>query len=311
VWPPWDSSYIYHDEPNLAVGSSDITKNITLDVGLKVSGYVSARTGGVVHGAVVVFGGYYLSGWGSNASGYYFASLPSGTYDIWAHPLFGATSATQFIDYRESNVAVYSSMVKNITVDLTTPPPQNSSSVQVQLVTTLNGQASFTNEKTHTSSQSVKLELPADAQAGASATALYPYNGTLSSLNSFSIYTSYTNATPRFVIYLDTNNDGQTDKVLLSDYQFQSSGQWSLTTGGLRWGWTEANTALTIYGQNNNWKILDDWKIQYGTAKVLYVGITLEYWGVMSNSGLGQPLYADELMLNGVLTGPTYTIMPR
>jgi hypothetical protein len=129
----------------------------------------------------------------------------------------------------------------------------------------------------------------------------------LNSLSTFSIYTSYTNATPRYVIYLDNNSDGQTDVVLLSDYQFQSNGQWSLATGGQRWGWSESNPALSAYG--DAWKTLDGWKSQYGNAKIVFVGLALEYWAVEGSNGLGQPLYADELMVNGVLTGQTYTIM--
>src|SRR3990172_9873251 len=40
VWPPFDSSYINYDEPGFTV-VSDISKNLTLYSGYKVSGYIS------------------------------------------------------------------------------------------------------------------------------------------------------------------------------------------------------------------------------------------------------------------------------
>ena len=131
--------------------------------------------------------------------------------------------------------------------------------------------------------------------------ALYPYNKTLNSLQSFQVYTSYVNAVPRFVILLDDNSDCQTDVVLLSDYQFTSNGTWRITQGGLRWGWTTASPDLSAYGQT--WNDLSYWKGVYGNATVLYVGVALEYWAVKDSNGLGQPLFADELVLNGATYG--------
>ncbi len=127
VWPPWDSNFIDHDDPEFVVGSSDLTKNVTLNVGFKVSGYVSTSSGETVLRAVVVMGSNYLAGWGSNSSGYYFVSVPAGTYTLWAHPMFSSTSATNFIHYYEYNITVYSDLAKNITVQTSgqnpTPTP--------------------------------------------------------------------------------------------------------------------------------------------------------------------------------------------
>ena len=180
----------------------------------------------------------------------------------------------------------------------------NASNVlNVQVETVADGQALFTNETAHSSPYSAKLVIPKGARQGSCAFALYPYNKPLSSISTFSIFASYVNATPRFVIFLDNNTDGKTDLILLSDYQMASNGAWQVSTGGNRWGWTEANMQLSIYGKT--WNQLDYWKNQYGNATALYVGIVLEYWAVDPN-GYGEALYVDELVLNGV----TYNIAP-
>ena len=93
----------------------------------------------------------------------------------------------------------------------------------VQLINISDGQTWFTNDSTHSGVNAVKLVIPSIAQQSSGCMALYPYNKPLNSLMSFQIYTSYTNATPRFVIQLDTNHDAVTDVVLLSDYQFLSN----------------------------------------------------------------------------------------
>ena len=176
-------------------------------------------------------------------------------------------------------------------------------SVNVQLSSFGSGQASLTVEKTHSSNSCVKLVIPAGAQAGSGCMALYQYNNTLNSLQTFQVYTSYYNSVPSFVIFLDTNNDSSTDVVLLSDYQTPSNGTWQLSQGGYRWGWTTTTPNLGTYGKNG-WYALNYWKNQYGDANVLYVGVALEYWSVNDSNGLGQPLYADEAIINGV----TYNI---
>jgi outer membrane protein assembly factor BamB len=183
------------------------------------------------------------------------------------------------------------------------PPTPSLKALDVELQTRYDGQALFTNEKVHTSPNSAKLVIPENANQGSYAMALYPYYKTLNSISTFSVFASYVNATPRFVISLDNNTDGKADLLLLSDYQMASNGAWQASTGGNRWGWTEANTQLSMYGIT--WNQLDYWKNQYGNATALYVGIALEYWAV-EPYGYGEPLYADELILNGV----TYKIAP-
>jgi outer membrane protein assembly factor BamB len=180
----------------------------------------------------------------------------------------------------------------------------NTQTTTVQFYNIGAGQTSLTNETTHTSPYAAKLVIPSSAPQGSGCMVLYPYNKTLNSLQSFQVYTSYTNAVPRFVILLDTNGDGLTDVVLLSDYQFTSNGNWQITQGGQRWGWTEASPDLSTYG--NGWNDSSYWKGIYGNGTVLSVGVALEYWAVKDSNGLGQPLYADELVLNGV----TYNIAP-
>ncbi len=175
--------------------------------------------------------------------------------------------------------------------------------VSAQLATKWSGQATFTTEKIHTSNQSAKLVIPSNSPPGSSAIVYYPYQKALSTIETFQIYTSYTTAAPRFLLYLDLNHDGTTDLILLSDYQMVSNGQWKPATGGLRWGWTESDVKLLDYGKT--WKTLEQWQTIYADATVLNVGICLEYWGV-DPDGFDQPLYVDELILNGV----TYTIIP-
>jgi outer membrane protein assembly factor BamB len=117
VWPPFDSNYINYDEPSFVVGA-DMTKNITLQSGYKVSGYISDSLGNPVVGAVVLLDNYG-SGWFSNSAGYYFLNVPAGTYTINAHPRTGdyySGPTTDFPTYYEYNFTVNSDTVKNITV---------------------------------------------------------------------------------------------------------------------------------------------------------------------------------------------------
>jgi hypothetical protein len=122
VWPPFDSHYINYDEPGFTVGS-DITKNITLQSGYKVSGYISDASGKPVVGAVVLLDNFG-SGWFSNSEGYYFLSVPAGTYTINAHPRTGnyySGPTTDFPPYHEYNFTVNCDTVKNITVGGSSP----------------------------------------------------------------------------------------------------------------------------------------------------------------------------------------------
>jgi hypothetical protein len=126
VWPPFDSNYINYDEPGFIVGS-DITKNITLTSGYKVSGYITDSSGAPVIGAAVLFrdsANVFGSGWFSNSEGYYFLSVPAGTYTINAHPRAGnyySGPTTDFPPYYEYNFTVNYDTVKNITVGGSTP----------------------------------------------------------------------------------------------------------------------------------------------------------------------------------------------
>jgi len=122
VWPPFDSNYIHYDEPGFVVGS-DMTKNITLYSGYKVSGYVSFSNGTPVVGAAVIFRNsantWFGSGWFSTSEGYYFLNVPAGTYTIDAHPRTGynySGPTTDFPPYYEYNFTVNGDTVKNITV---------------------------------------------------------------------------------------------------------------------------------------------------------------------------------------------------
>jgi hypothetical protein len=242
--------------------------------------------------------------WFSNYSGYYFVTAPEGTYTLNARPANGPQDVTVFSPYSEYNFVVNGNLEKNITVGVTSPLPTPSpNTLSVELQHNLDGQAYFNDEKVHTSPQSVKLMIPENATQGSCAMALYPYGGTLSSLSSFSITASYMNAAPRFILCLEQYGRGWADTFLLSDYQAASNGDWKATTGGNRWGWTETNINLTSYGKI--WNTLDYWVSKYGDLKVTHIGIVLEYWAVEAY-GYGEPLYADEITVNGV----TYNIQP-
>ncbi len=114
VWPPFDSNYIFYDQKGFAV-NGDMTKNITLDLGCKVSGYI-LNSGAPVQGAVVALNEFYC-GWYSNYSGYYFVTAPPATYTFSLHPRQGLT----FPSYSENNLAVTQDLSKNVTLGSTSP----------------------------------------------------------------------------------------------------------------------------------------------------------------------------------------------
>jgi hypothetical protein len=116
VWPPYNSNYINYDEQNLVV-NADMPKNITLQSGCKVSGYLSDPSGNKISGAGVYLGNY-ASGYFTNSYGYYFISVPAGTYTLTARPGNGLV----FSVYTEPNVVVSGAMTKNITVGATSTP---------------------------------------------------------------------------------------------------------------------------------------------------------------------------------------------
>ena len=148
VWPPYDSNYISYDERELVV-RSDLTKNVTLYSGYKVSGYVSTFSGTPVVGAAVILrnsNGWFGSGWFSNDAGYYFLSAPAGTYTIDAHPRTGdyySGPATDFPAYTEYNFTFNRNTVKNITVGVPSVTGNKTSSpVRSPLPTPLVNEAS-------------------------------------------------------------------------------------------------------------------------------------------------------------------------
>jgi outer membrane protein assembly factor BamB len=118
VWPPFDSNYIYYDEPVFSV-ESDITKNITLASGCKVSGYITYSSGSPVAGAVVSLDGFF-SGWFSDSWGYYFVSVPAGTYKLSVKPRSGYD---HFHSYFEPTFVVNGDTTKNIIVNSTSSTP--------------------------------------------------------------------------------------------------------------------------------------------------------------------------------------------
>jgi hypothetical protein len=134
VWPPFNSSYINYDEAGFTI-ASDATKNITLQTGCKISGYIIDSAGTPMVGASVLFrisNKVYGSGWFTNSAGYYFINVPAGIYTIDAHPQTAFNPSytgpcTPFTTYYEYNFAVSSNIDKNITVSGTqttaTPTP--------------------------------------------------------------------------------------------------------------------------------------------------------------------------------------------
>ena len=109
VWPPFDSNFIYYDYPTLVVGA-DITKDITLLIGYKISGYITDYAGTPVSGATIKLGSYgtgsgFGTGWFSNYMGYYFTTAPAGTYRISILP--GPNLPTNiFPSYYDDNVVI-------------------------------------------------------------------------------------------------------------------------------------------------------------------------------------------------------------
>lgn len=190
-------------------------------------------------------------------------------------------------------VLMLANILSAVATTQTTNP--NPTTVTVYLDSRKDGQATFTSEKTHTASISAKLVIPSNASEGSCAYAAHQINKTLNFIESFSIYTAYTNALPRFFITLDKDNDTVIDSILLSTPQNASNGAWKSTTGGSKWA--ESDYELTKIG--STWASLDSWKTVYGNTKVDYVGVCLEREAV-SPDGLDQPLYVDKLVLNNV-----------
>ena len=119
IWSPFDSSYLSYFESGISV-SSNLIKNVTLNSGIKLSGYLTLFNN-PVRGATVKLGSY-TCGWYSNYTGYYFVVAPPGTYTLTVSP--GTTSsATNFVTYQEYNFALTSNTIRNITITNTTTIP--------------------------------------------------------------------------------------------------------------------------------------------------------------------------------------------
>ncbi len=111
VWPPFDSNYLAYTQYGFAVETSDITKNITLTAGIKLSGYIKDVTGTPIMGAIGFLDQYY-TGWYSNSSGYYFITAPAGTYTLKLEARTGPTFQT----FNEFNVVLNQNNIKNIVI---------------------------------------------------------------------------------------------------------------------------------------------------------------------------------------------------
>jgi hypothetical protein len=109
VWPPFDSNYVYYDLQGYVVGGSDAVKNINLLSGYKISGYITDSSGTPVQGAEVTLNGF-ATGWVSDYMGYYFVTVPAGTYKLSVVP----SSGYSFPSYFEVNFTVNNDATKNI-----------------------------------------------------------------------------------------------------------------------------------------------------------------------------------------------------
>ncbi len=118
VWPPFDSNYVNYDQQSLTI-NGDLTKNVTLNTGYKVSGYIRDSTGKPVQGAVAALNNY-CCGWYSDSSGHYFVTAPAGTYTFNIHPRQGLTFPT----YIENSLSLTGDTTKDITLATSeTPTP--------------------------------------------------------------------------------------------------------------------------------------------------------------------------------------------
>jgi hypothetical protein len=93
------------------VGTLDISANITLETGYKLSGYLLNPVGEPVTGAYVALD-HFSSGWYSNNTGYYFTTAPAGIYTLTIKPRTG----TMFPTYNENDFILIADTVKNFTL---------------------------------------------------------------------------------------------------------------------------------------------------------------------------------------------------
>jgi hypothetical protein len=121
VWPPYDSNYVNFDQAGFAV-TADVSKNITLSTGYKISGYIADPSGSPIAGALVFLNTSVLSGYVSNSQGYYYVSAVAGTYAFNVRGPPGSVGYPGNI-YSEQRFAVTTNGVKNVTLDYNNPPP--------------------------------------------------------------------------------------------------------------------------------------------------------------------------------------------
>jgi hypothetical protein len=168
VWPPFNSSFINYDEANFAVNAA-MSKNITLNYGCKIWGYITNSTGTPMIGASVLFSvgnSIYGSGYFTRSDGFYFAALQSGTYKLNAHPQTAydpnySGLCTYFPTYIENNVAVYGDVVKNLTVGIAQVTPTPTSQPAPTLQPTQNPTVAPTTQPIPTQPAPTQPPLPA------------------------------------------------------------------------------------------------------------------------------------------------------
>ena len=122
VWPPFDSNCLSFDQPGFTVGTSDISKNITLNSGYKLSGYLTDSSGSPIRGALVSLDQFHC-GWYSKSTGKYFVTAPVGTYKVIIQPKKGPTFLTLTIE----NFDLTGDTVRNFTLQTSTTTPTPSS----------------------------------------------------------------------------------------------------------------------------------------------------------------------------------------
>jgi hypothetical protein len=114
IWPPYNSSLVNFQNRNFTV-CSDMTYNVVLDSGFKLSGYLHYPSGEPVVGLSTLLinsaGFTFSAGRWSDSSGYYYGVVPAGTYSLYIH---GSSSSGK--SFSETSLAINSDITKNITI---------------------------------------------------------------------------------------------------------------------------------------------------------------------------------------------------
>lgn len=118
VWPPFDSNFLSYSEPSFTV-TSDLAKNITLNTGYKLSGYLRDSSGAPIRGALVSLNQYHC-GWYSKTDGRYFVTAPAGNYTLMIQPRKGPS----FTVYTEANFALNQDIQRDFVLTTATAPEQ-------------------------------------------------------------------------------------------------------------------------------------------------------------------------------------------